>query len=111
MILNPYDFITDFPKYIQECLNSIEPCLYSLDFKHDDFTILTNGKQKEFDFIDEDVNSKRYLLPIDYKSNKSTELYEHYRDTKNQIRIIANKIKPIDAQKLHNLVIQYYKNI
>lgn len=111
IVLNPYDYITDFPDYIQKCLDSIKPYMYSLDFKYDDFTILKNGEQKEFDFIDEDVNSKKYLLPIDYKSNKSTELYEHYRDTKNQIRIIADTIKPIDAEKLKDLVIKHYKNI
>ena len=110
-ILNPYDYITDFPDYIQKCLDTINPYMYSLDFKYDDFTILTNGEQKEFDFIDEDRNSKRYLLPIDYKANRSNKLYEHYRDTKNQIRNIVDMIKPINAEKLKDLVIEYYKNI
>ena len=85
--------------------------MYRLDFKYDDFTILTNGEQKEFEFIDEDRNSKKYLLPIDYKTNRSTKLYEHYRDTKNQIRNIVDTIKPIDTEKLHNLIIEHYKNL
>lgn len=111
VVLNPYDYITDFPDYIQKCLDSIKPDMYSLNFQYDDFTIITDSKQKEFDFIDEDRNSKRYLLPIDYKANKLTELYKHYRDTKNQIRNIVDTIKPIDAEKLQELVIQHYKNI
>lgn len=111
VVLNPYNHITDFPDYIQKCLDSIKPYMYSLDFKYDDFTILTNGKQKTFDFIDEYQNNKRYLLPIDYKSNKSNDLYEHYRDTKNQINKIVDKIKPIDSKKLHDLVIEHYKNL
>ena len=111
VVLNPYDHITDFPDYIQKCLDNIKPYMYRLDFKYDDFTILTNGEQKEFEFIDEDRNSKKYLLPIDYKTNKSTKLYEHYRDTKNQIRNIVDTIKPIDTEKLHNLIIEHYKNL
>lgn len=111
VVLNPYDHITDFPDYIQKCLDNIKPYMYRLDFKYDDFTILTNGEQKEFEFIDEDRNSKKYLLPIDYKTNRSTKLYEHYRDTKNQIRNIVDTIKPIDTEKLHNLIIEHYKNL
>lgn len=111
VVLNPYDHITDFPDYIQKCLDNIKPYMYKLDFKYDDFTILTNGEQKEFEFIDEDRNSKKYLLPIDYKTNRSTKLYEHYRDTKNQIRNIVDTIKPIDTEKLHNLIIEHYKNL
>ena len=111
VVLNPYDHITDFPDYIQKCLDNIKPYMYKLDFKYDDFTILTNGEQKEFEFINEDRNSKKYLLPIDYKTNRSTKLYEHYRDTKNQIRNIVDTIKPIDTEKLHNLIIEHYKNL
>lgn len=111
VVLNPYDHITDFPDYIQKCLDTINPYRYSLNFEYDDFTILTNGEQKEFDFIDEDQNSKRYLLPINYENEKSLDSYEHYRDTKNQIRNIVDTIKPIDADKLQELVIQNYKNV
>ena len=111
VVLNPYDHITDFPDYVQKCLDTINPYRYSLNFEYDDFTILTNGEQKEFDFIDEDQNSKRYLLPINYENEKSLDSYEHYRDTKNQIRNIVDTIKPIDAEKLHELVIQYYKKV
>ena len=111
VVLNPYDHIIDFPNYIQKCLDTINPYRYSLNFEYDDFTILTNGEYKEFDFIDKDRNSEKYLLPIDYKANRSTKLYEHYHDTKNQIRNIVDKIKPIDAEKLQELVIQHYKNI
>ena len=111
IILNPYDYINNFPDYIQKCLDTIKPYSYILHFEYDDFTILTNGEQKEFEFIDEDQNSKKYLLPINYKANSSTELYEHYRDTKNQIRNIVDTIKPVDAKKLHDLVIEHYKYI
>lgn len=111
IILNPYDYINNFPDYIQKCLDTIKPYSYVLHFEYDDFTILTNGEQKEFEFIDEDRNSKKYLLPINYKTDSSTELYEHYRDTKNQIRNIVDTIKPIDAAKLQELVIQNYKNV
>lgn len=111
IILNPYDYINNFPDYIQRCLDTIKPYSYVLHFEYDDFTILTNGEQKEFEFIDEDRNSKKYLLPINYKTDRSTELYEQYRDIKNQIRNIVDTIKPIDEEKLHELVIQHYKNV
>ena len=111
IILNPYDYINNFPDYIQKCLDTIKPYSYVLHFEYDDFTILTNGEQKEFEFIDEDRNSKKYLLPINYKTDRSTELYEQYRNIKNQIRNIVDTIKPIDEEKLHELVIQHYKNV
>lgn len=52
-----------------------------------------------------------YVLPINHESNKSLELYQQYRDIKEQIRNIVKNIKPIDNEKLYELVINHYKNV
>lgn len=113
-IFTPYDNFANFKNYINE---STQPrsmwshAMYSLYFEYSDVTILTNGDQKEFDFLDENENDKKYLLPINYEKNKSLELYQQYRDIKKQIRNIVENIKPIDNEKLYELVINHYKNV
>lgn len=113
-IFTPYDNFTDFKNYIKE---STQPssmwshAMSSLYFEYSDVTILTNGDQKEFDFLDENENDKKYLLLINYEKNKSLELYQQYRDIKEKIRDIVEKIKPIDNEKLYELVINHYKNV
>ena len=110
----PYDNFTNFKNYIKE---NTQPssmwshAMYSLYFEYSDVTILTNGDQKEFDFLDKNENDKKYLLPINYEKNKSLDLYQHYRDIKGKIRDIVEKIKPIDNQKLYDLIIEHYKNV
>lgn len=84
IILNPYDYINNFPDYIQKCLDTIKPYSYVLHFEYDDFTILTNGEQKEFEFIDEDRNSKN----IYYQSIIKPTVQLNYMNT-----IVIQKIK------------------
>ena len=42
---------------------------------------------------------------------KSLKIYNNVREIKNQINKIVDKIKPIDAEKLHDLIIKHYKNL
>ena len=111
-ILTPYDNITNFKKYLKKYLNSIQPYLLrAMHFTYEELTILTNGDQKEFNFIDKNQKNKQYLLPINDENNKSLDLYEHYRDIKQQLQTIVNNIKPLDNQQLYDLVINHYNNI
>ena len=98
-------------KEVIEYVDNLKPLAFPIQFKQEDFIILTNGDQKEFDFIDKNKNDKKYLLPINYEKNKSLDLYQHYRDIKGKIRDIVEKIKPIDNQKLYDLIIEHYKNV
>lgn len=108
--LTPYDKSNQSVKEVIEYVDNLKPLAFPIQFKQEDFIILTNGDQKEFEFIDENENDKKYLLPINYEKNKSFELYQQYRDIKEQIRNIVEKIKPIDNEKLYELVINHYKN-
>lgn len=108
--LTPYDKSNQSVKEVIEYVDNLKPLAFPIQFKQEDFIILTNGDQKEFEFIDENENDKKYLLPINYEKNKSLELYQQYRDIKEQIRNIVEKIKPIDNEKLYELVINHYKN-
>lgn len=108
--LTPYDKSNQSVKEVIEYVDNLKPIAFPIQFKQEDFIILTNSDQKEFEFIDENENDKKYLLPINYEKNKSLELYQQYRDIKEQIRNIVEKIKPIDNEKLYELVINHYKN-
>ena len=108
--LTPYDKSNQSVKEVIEYVDNLKPLAFPIQFKQEDFIILTNGDQKEFEFIDENENDKKYLLPINYEKNKSFELYQQYRDIKEQIRNIVEKIKPIDNEKLYELIINHYKN-
>ena len=106
-----YEKSNQSAKEVIEYLDNLKPLTFPIQFKQEDFIILTNGDKKEFDFIDENKNDKKYLLPINYEKNKSLDLYQHYRDIKGKIRDIVEKIKPIDNQKLYDLIIEHYKNV
>lgn len=109
--LTPYEKSNQSIKEVMEYVDNLKPLTFPIQFKQEDFIILTNGDQKEFDFIDENENDKKYLLPINYEKNKSLDLYQHYRDIKKKIRDIVEKIKPIDNEKLYELVINHYKTV
>lgn len=104
-IITPYDNV-DIKNYVTKKLDIYHSIVKEINTK-----ILTNDDESEFEFLDENQNIKTYLLPINYENEKSLDLYAHYRDTKNQIRNIVDTIKPIDAEKLHDLVIEHYKSI
>lgn len=84
---------------------------YTTSFSETEVLILTNNEEKEYLFIDKVNNSRLYMLPIDYQKEKSLKIYNNVREIKNQINKIIDKIKPIDAEKLHDLVIEHYKSI
>ena len=84
---------------------------YTTDFSETEVLILTNNEEKEYQFIDKVNNLKLYMLPIDYQKEKSLKIYKNISEIKNQIQNIVDTIKPIDAEKLQELVIQHYKNI
>lgn len=84
---------------------------YTTDFSETEVLILTNNKEKEYLFIDKVNNLTLYMSPIDYQQEKSLSIYKNVSEIKNQIRNIVDTIKPIDAEKLHELVIQHYKNV
>lgn len=107
----PYEKSNQSVKEVIEYVDNLKPLTFPIQFKQEDFIILTNGDQKEFEFIDENENDKKYLLPINYEKIKSLDLYQHYRDIKGKIRDIVEKIKPIDNQKLYDLIIEHYKNV
>lgn len=90
----------------QDCYNT-----YTTDFSETEVLILTNDEEKEYLFIDRVNNLKLYMLPIDYQHEKSLSIYKNISEIKNQIRNIVDTIKPIDAEKLQELVIQHYKNV
>ena len=100
--ITPYD-IHDNP---QDYYNK-----YTTDFSETEVLILTNDKETEYLFIDNVNNLKLYKLKTDYQKEKSLSIYKNVSEIKNQIRNIVDTIKPIDAEKLHELVIQYYKNV
>ena len=113
-LFTPYQKNNKSAEEITDYLNDLNPLAFHIKFNKEDFTVLTNGEKNEFDFItfiDNKFIKMTYILPINHESNKSLDLYQHYRDTKQQIRDIVEKIKPIDDQKLYDLVIEHYKNI
>ena len=84
---------------------------YTTNFSETEVLILTNDKENEYLFIDNVNNLKLYKLPTDYQKEESLNIYKNVSEIKNQIRNIVDTIKPIDADKLQDLVIQHYKNI
>ena len=100
--ITPYD-IHDNP---QDYYNK-----YITDFSETEVLILTNDKETEYLFIDNVNNLKLYKLKTDYQKEKSFSIYKNISKIKNQIRNIVDTIKPIDAERLQELVIQYYKNV
>lgn len=110
-LFTPYEKSNQSAKEVIEYLDNLKPLTFPIQFKQEDFIILTNGDKKEFEFIDKNKNIKNYLLPINYEKNKSLELYQQYRDIKEQIRDIVENIKPIDNEKLYELVINHYKHV
>lgn len=112
-LFTPYQKNNKSAEEITDYLNDLNPLAFHIKFNKEDFTVLTNGEKNEFDFItfiDNKFIKMTYILPINYEKNKSLELYEHYRNIKEQIRNIVNNIKPIDNEKLYELVINHYKN-
>lgn len=99
--ITPYNEITNLQSYIEEPL---------IHFSTEEMTILTDGEEKEYEFVDKKKNPKTYLLPINYENKNGTKLYENYRQLKTELKNIVDKIKPIDGQKLYDLIINYYKN-
>lgn len=99
--ITPYNEITNLQSYIKEPM---------IHFSTDKITILTDGEEKEYEFVDKKKKSKNYLLPINYENQNGTKLYEHYRQLKTELNNIVNKIEPIDGQKLYDLIINHYKN-
>ena len=113
-LFSPYQRNNKSAEEITDYLNDLNPLAFHIKFNKEDFTILTNGEKNEFDFvtfIDNKFIKMTYVLPINHESNKSLDLYQHYRDTKQQIRDIFEKIKPIDNEKLYELAINHYKNV
>ena len=100
--ITPYDIHSDPKEYFDQYITS---------FSEDEILILTNNQEKEFEFIDKQNNNKIYMLPIDYQKKESYKIYNNVREIKNQINKIVDKIKPIDAEKLHDLIIEHYKNL
>lgn len=100
--------VTPYDTHIspQDCYNT-----YTTSFSETEVLILTNNEEKEYLFIDKVNNSRLYMLPIDYQKEKSLKIYNNVREIKNQINKIVDKIKPIDAEKLHDLIIKHYKNL
>ena len=99
--ITPYNEITNLQSDIKEPM---------IHFSTDKITILTDGEEKEYEFVDKKKKSKNYLLPINYENQNGTKLYEHYRQLKTELNNIVNKIEPIDGQKLYDLIINHYKN-
>lgn len=97
----PYNEIENIQSYIDK---------YIINFYTDEKTILTDGKEKKYDFIDKNKNLKTYLLPMNYENKNGMKLYEHYRQLKTELKNIVDNIEPIDGQKLYDLIIKYYKN-
>lgn len=113
-LLTPYQKNNKSAEEITDYLNDLNPLSFHIKFNKEDFTVITNGQKNEFDFvtfIDDKFIKMTYVLPINHESNKSLDLYQHYRNTKQQIRDIVEKIKPIDNEKLYELVINHYKNV
>ena len=102
MDVTPYD-IHISP---QDCYNT-----YTTSFSETEVLILTNNEEKEYLFIDKVNNLRLYKLPIDYQKEKSLKIYNNVRKIKNQINKIVDTIKPIDAEKLYDLIIEHYKNL
>lgn len=100
--ITPYDIYSNPKEYFDQ---------YMTSFSEDEMLILTNDNEKEFEFIDKQNNTKMYMLPIDYQKKESYKIYDNVREIKNQINKIIDKIKPIDAEKLHDLIIEHYKNL
>ena len=100
--ITPYNEITNLQPYIEE--------LPMIHFSNDDIIILTDGAEKEYEFVDKTKNPKTYLLPINYENKNGTKLYENYRQLKTKLKNIVDNIEPIDGQKLYDLIIKYYKN-
>lgn len=99
--ITPYNEITNLQSYIEEPM---------INFQTAEITILTDGEEKEYEFVDKKKNPKTYLLPINYKNKNGTKLYENYRQLKTELKNIVDKIEPIDGQKLYDLIINHYKN-
>lgn len=100
--------VTPYDTHIspQDCYNT-----YTTSFSETEVLILTNNEEKEYLFIDKVNNLRLYMLPIDYQKEKSLKIYNNVHEIKNQINKIIDKIKPIDAEKLHDLIIEHYKNL
>lgn len=99
--ITPYNEITNLQSYIEEPM---------INFQTAEITILTDGEEKEYEFVDKKKNPKTYLLPINYENKNGTKLYENYRQLKTELKNIVDKIEPIDGQKLYDLIINHYKN-
>lgn len=99
--ITPYNEITNLQSYIEEPM---------INFQTAEITILTDGEEKEYEFVDKKKNPKTYLLPINYENKNGTKLYENYRQLKTELKNIVDQIEPIDGQKLYDLIINHYKN-
>ena len=80
-------------------------------------TILTNGDQKDFNFIKQSIGDIRrdpndttiYTLPIDYSSEQEELITEIQNDITNKIQQSLDKIKPIDIYQLREIIDSHYQ--
>lgn len=73
--------------------------------RNQDETILTNGDKETIDFFD-----KEYQLVIDYMKQHTTELQQYRTKIEELLLDIFKKLKPINSQKLIELINKSYNS-
>lgn len=100
--ITPYSSQSDIESFIERTENIGRRLMFSSRTKK---TILTNGDEQKFNFIDEE-----YTLPIDYTKEKRTELDQYKKIIKELLLPIFKKVRPISSEKLALLVNKHYNS-